>query len=211
MLNIELWNEILQMFDSSNSKIELVDGKDIVGKPIVNELKLNEATTLATLICNVSGVTVDNTIRILGQGNQHLDSIYKINAIKNGVPTKIRDMLIVGTDVFGGIFAMNVTEVNGTIGNIFYFAPDTLEWESLDMKYSKFLYWTVHGNTDEFYSSMKWHGWEKIAESTGFNEGILIYPFLWSKEINIETASKNIVPFEELISINMEYRNKFFM
>lgn len=204
MKNKELWDEILHIFDSSTSKIELVAGKETLGNQIVNELKLNKATTLATIICNVSGITVDNTIRILGQGNQNLNSICKINAIKGGVPTKIRDMLIVGTDVFGGIYAMNITEVNGTVGNIFYFAPDTLEWEAMDMKYSQFLYWTVHGNTDEFYNSMRWNGWEKIAQATGFNEGILIYPFLWSKEINIETASKNIVPFEELIGINIE-------
>lgn len=210
MQNKELWNEIINMFDSSTSKIEIVAGKDAVGESIVDELNLNRSTVLATTICNVSGITIDNTIRILGQGDHNLNGINIINAVKDGVPTKIHDMLIVGTDVFGGMYAMNLAEVNGTIGNIFYFAPDTLEWESMDMKYSQFLYWTVHGNTGEFYNSMKWNGWEKTAQSTGFNEGILIYPFLWSKEINVETAKKSIVPFEELISVNMEYRNKFY-
>ena len=210
MINKELWNEIIEMFNNSTSKIKLVSAEENIGESIVSQLGLNKATTLSTIICNVSGITVDNIIRIIGQGNQKMIGVDKINAIVNGKPSKIRDMLIIGTDIFGGIYAMNMTEINGVIGNIFYFAPDTLAWESMDMKYSQFLYWTVHGNVNEFYSSMKWNGWEQIAVSTGFNEGILVYPFLWSKEINIETASKKIVPFEELININMEYRNKFF-
>lgn len=211
MLNNELWNEILQVFNNSKTKIELVDGEENIGEAIINELNLNQDTTLATIICNVAGITINNTIRIMGQGNQNLNSICKINAVKNGVPTKITNMLIVGNDIFGGIYAMNISKINGEVGNIFYFAPDTLDWESMDIKYSQFLYWTICGNTDDYYNSMKWNGWDKMAQSIGFNDGILIYPFLWSKEINIETASKNIVPFEELIGINMEYRSRFFV
>ena len=210
MFNSELWNEILQMFDSSASNIELIGGQDNAGSVIVNDLKLNPQTTLSAVIGNVAGIKVNNTIRILGQGNQDIKGIHKINEVKCGMATKIRDLLIVATDVFGGFYAMNTAEGKGPVGEIFYFAPDTLGWEALNMKYSQFLYWTVHGNTDDFYSSMKWSDWEQIAKAVGFDEGILIYPFLWSNEINIETASKKIVPFEELFCVNMEYRNKFF-
>ena len=69
---------------------------------------------------------------------------------------------------------------------------------------------SLNGDTDKFYDTMKWNGWEQYADMTKFDQGILIYPFLWSKEVKIETASKNIVPFVELINVNMEYRRKFF-
>ncbi|WP_211344408.1 DUF2625 family protein [Paenibacillus lentus] len=36
---------------------------------------------------------------------------------------------------------MNGGAFEGRLGEIFYLAPDTLEWESLDMQYSDFLNW----------------------------------------------------------------------
>lgn len=210
MQDKELWNEILQVFSTSKSNIIQVPGENAIGENTVKMLGLNEKTALATIIYNVAGITIDNCIRILGQGNSEIVSIAEINKIENGIPTKIKGLLIVATDIFGGMYAMNTEEIDGVLGEIFYFGPDTLEWEVLNMKYSQFLYWTVNGNTEEFYESMKWNDWEKYAETTNFNQGILIYPFLWSQEIKLETASKKIVPFEELVNVNMECRGKFF-
>ena len=36
-----------------------------------------------------------------------------------------------------------------------------------------------------------------------------IYLILWSNECNIEKAKKDIVPFSELLQINMEFWEKF--
>ncbi len=210
MQDKELWMEIQHAFSMSKAEINQIDGDIDIGAKVVKDLSLNEKTTFATIIYNTAGITINKTIRLLGQGNNEVVSILNVNAIENGVPTTIKGRLIVATDIFGGMYAMNVVEIDGAIGEIFYFAPDTLNWEPLKMKYSQFLMWTVNGNTNEFYSSMKWSDWEKYADSTGFNQGILIYPFLWSKEINIETATKKIVPFAELINVNMDYRRKFF-
>ena len=88
-------------------------------------------------------------------------------------------------------------------------APDTLDWEDLELRYSEFIAWLAQGNIDEFYSSMRWTNWRESAKNVEFDKAILIYPFLWSEEVNIETASKSIVPFDELFATNMEYREKF--
>ena len=48
-----------------------------------------------------------------------------------------------------------------------------------------------------------------FSKGAGFNEGILVYPFLWSEESDVESASKSIVPFEELVDLNVEHRRKF--
>lgn len=210
MMDKKLWKELNNMLENSKSNIKHIGGDPSIGFSAVEELKLNENTTLATIILYVAGLTINKCLRILGQGNDELQGICQVNEVKNGTPTKIKGFLIVATDIFGGIYAMNIDEIDGKVGQIFYFAPDTLEWESLEMKYSQFLYWAVNGNTEEFYSSMKWSDWEKYADETGFDQGILIYPFLWSKEIEIESATKKIVPFVELINVNMDFRRKFF-
>lgn len=79
---------------------------------------------------------------------------------------------------------MNMGAINDEIGVIYYFAPDTLEWESIEMNYSEFLQWCVLGNISKFYQSFKWNDWRQMAKEVKFNDGILIYPFLWSKEHN---------------------------
>jgi len=56
---------------------------------------------------------------------------------------------------------------------------------------------------------MKWTDWRKDAESVSFGEGILIYPHLWAKECNIETASKTVVPLSEILRMNDDFSKKF--
>ena len=94
------------------------------------------------------------------------------------------------------------------IGKVWYLAPDTLEWESLSFEYSEFIAWLAQGNINEFYQSMRWENWRDLATNVEIDQGILIYPFLWSDEIIIQNATKKIVPFYELVSINMEYISK---
>ena len=55
------------------------------------------------------------------------------------------------------------------------------------------------------FCKMRWTDWRKDAEAVGFGEGILIYPYLWAKECNIETASKKVVPLKELLGMNEEF------
>ena len=114
-------------------------------------------------------------------------------------------LLVVATDIVGGIFALNMGRFPEDQGFVWYFAPDTLEWESLEMKYSQFIAWLAQGDLSGYYSSMRWTDWRKDAESVGFGEGILIYPYLWAKECNIETASKKVVPLKELLGMNEEF------
>lgn len=62
---------------------------------------------------------------------------------------------------------------------------------------------------NEFYSTLRWNTWKEDSEIVKFDEAILIYPFLWSNELQLEKADKKIVPAEELLNINQEYSKKF--
>ncbi len=77
------------------------------------------------------------------------------------------------------------------------------------MKYAEFISWIAMGNTDEFYSTLRWNKWKDDVGNLTFDEAILIYPFLWSEEVQIEKAAKKTVPAEELLNINQEYSKKF--
>ena len=77
------------------------------------------------------------------------------------------------------------------------------------MKYNEFLAWTFQGNIDEFYDTMRWKNWEEEVKGLEINKAILVYPFLWAKECDIENATKKIVAIDEIISMNFDYSNKF--
>lgn len=208
-MNNELWNEINEMFMNSGRQVIINTKSFENGAKTKDILKITANSALGSVVLNTSGIVVDNWIRIFGHDCETNIGITAYNKIdSNGIATKIEKMLIVADDVVGGIFALNAGKFNTGIGVVWYFAPDTLEWESLELKYSEFLAWIAQGNIDDFYGTMRWSSWREICKKVKFDEAILIYPFLWSKELQIESADKKIVPAEELFEINQEYSKK---
>lgn len=212
MSNIDnnLWEELNKMFSDSDKNIKINIAKTNNGQYALEALKITSKSALGSILFNTAGITVDNWIRVLGSENEENRGILSYNKIdEDGVAKNIEKMLIVADDVVGGVFALNAGKFSDGIGDVWYFAPDTLQWESLEMKYSEFISWIATGNTDEFYSALRWNKWNDDVSNVTFDEAILIYPFLWSNEIQIEKAEKKLVPVEELLNINQEYSIKF--
>ncbi|WP_204902521.1 DUF2625 family protein [Clostridium estertheticum] len=150
------------MFSDSNKNIKLNMYKTSIGQYTLDMLKITSKSALGSLIFNTSGLTADNWIRIFGYENKENIGIISYNKInEHGLSNSINKMLIVGDDVIGGIFALNVGKFSDKIGDVLNFAPNTLQWEALEMKYYEFITWIVLGNTDEFYSTLRWSKWQK--------------------------------------------------
>ena len=209
-MNNSSWESIQEILSKSNKEILYNSTNMVNTKVILDKLQIRGNSFLGAIIQNTSGVVIDNWIRLLGSDSKKNRGIVSYNLInEDGIAEKIDKMLIVADDIVGGVFALNAGRFSEGIGDVWYFAPDTLEWESLEMKYSEFIAWIAQGEIDEFYSTMRWSLWKEDSKSVNFNEAILIYPFLWSNEIQIEKADKKIVPVEELLDINQDYSKKF--
>ena len=209
-MNNSSWESIQEILSKSNREVLYNSTNMVNTKVILDKLQISGNSFLGAIIQNTSGVLIDNWIRLLGSDSKNNRGIVSYNLInEDGIAEKIDKMLIVADDIVGGVFALNAGRFSEGIGDVWYFAPDTLEWESLEMKYSEFIAWIAQGEIDEFYSTMRWSLWKEDSKSVNFNEAILIYPFLWSNEIQIEKADKKIVPVEELFDINQEYSKKF--
>ncbi len=212
MNNIDnsLWQQINNMFINSKRELKFSIGELQDGVKVLDILKITSESILGSIVLNTSEIVIDNWIRILGHGSNINRSILSYNLIQeDGIAKQIDKMLIVGDDVVGGIFALNAGKFSERIGEVWYFAPDTLEWETLEMKYSEFITWIIKGNIDEFYTTMRWSEWKDQCKNIKFNDAVLIYPFLWSNEIELDKADKKIVSAEELLRINQEYSKKF--
>ena len=195
-----IWNEIKSILKSSTKNIKILSSNY---NNSLNNLNINENSVLGQVIINTGGIFIENYIRLFGSGDEENSyNIYKYNLeLKKYFDDNI---IIIGNDIFGGLFSLNKEK-----NNILYFAPDTLEWEDLDITYKEFIKFVTSEKIDEFYKSYKWSTFQEDIKKVKFNEGTLIYPFLWSNECNIEKAKKDIVPFSELLQINIEFKKRF--
>ena len=200
-----IWQEIIDITIKSKRNIKILGGNNNIGKEECERLDIPSESVLYSVVSNSNGIIVDEWIRIWGQSNSMNEGVFYYNS---KFKDYISGMFLVASDVVGGLFAINISRFNDN-NLVWYFAPDTLEWECLDMMYNEFLAWTFQGNIDEFFNTMRWKNWEKDVESIDNDKAFLIYPFLWAKECDIETASKKIVSIDEIIEMNFEYSQKF--
>lgn len=182
---IKNWNAIREEFNKSPNEIL------VAGKKYSEECK----TTLDVVVNNALLITVNKYLRILCSGDSEYANIFKFNnKFKNIIG---ENKYAVAHDVFGGIFAL-------TQGGIHYFSPDTLQWEDLGISYEGLIEWFSLKDISDFYESFMWDDFDKIIDDIRVDEGILMYPFLWARACDPQTASKKIVPFHELLQINHE-------
>lgn len=201
-----LWNEVLQMLNNSQNHICIRKSLEYDGNILIS-MGIKENSVLGQVIANTSVVIVDNYLRVYANGNnEDSHNIYSYNLhLEKYFGDK---KLIIADDIWGGLYAINNGGFNGKQGNIWYFAPDTLEWDDLEISYSEFIAWISSSNLNEFYNLFKWQSFQRDIRDIKFNQGVLIYPFLWSNECDIETADKKIVAFNELILLNIEYKER---
>lgn len=92
-------------------------------------------------------------------------------------------------------------------GNIGYFAPDCLQIKDMNMPFSHFLYWCLHGKTDLYYADYRWTGWQNDVSS--LSDGIAFYPFLWAQTDSFESRKRSVVPMNEIIGLEMDFLRQF--
>ncbi len=207
----ELWREVLSLFNNSNKQVHIYEGMETVGMAEIENMGIDINSVLGVIVLYTQGISIENWIRVLGQKSNEHNGISQYNSEQVNVDDAImKGMLMVAQDIAGGVFAINKSRFTEGIDQVWYFAPDTLEWECMDMNYGEFVAWLAQGNTNEFYESMRWETWENDCHNIDFDQVCLIYPFLWSNECDLRTATKKVVPFRELLGINMEYAKKLF-
>jgi hypothetical protein len=201
------WAEILDVYSRSANSVQ-IQAAEVKDKNVSDQRMYLSHTTLGQVLENTSGIIINQYLRILGRGSEHLQTdIDHFNAsLKEALPT---DKWIIATDAWGGLFAIENTNVLEDSEELFYFAPDSLAWERFDLGYEDFIVWSASDRVKTFYEEFMWQGFEKFISELAPDQGIHIYPYLWAKECVLQSANKAIVPLAELVTINMEFSEKF--
>ena len=209
---MSLIEDLITQIETSKNNIEIIKN-DCPDNILLNILQITDRSTLGTIIKFTDGILIKEKFLRLFGGNdsEWTDSIKKWNNIpgQENIDNIPSGCLFIGFDVVGGFFAINGGYFGQELGKVYYFAPDTLEWENLNMGYSDFISWCISGNVDKFYESFIWKNSEEIILNTKRGQGISLYPVLWSKEgKEINKTRKKIVPLKELWALNLEMKEK---
>ena len=183
---------LLEIFNKSKNNIVINNDKKKINKRF-------DGSLFDLIKINTSYVTVKGYIYILGNQNNSYSSINEqFNTICE------YDLQLIAYDIWGGLFAVK-QDVPMENDLVYYFAPDTLEWENMNVNYEGFINWISNGEIDKYYETFVFENIKNYVKQLKINECILVYPYLWANECNIETASKKIVSLIEMININFEY------
>ena len=181
--------KIIAEFEESSNDIKFLE----FNKKLTDSIERPQE--LKFILEHFSYITVNGYLKILGNDlengfsycNELFSKCYNSNRC------------LIAYDILGGLFAINIEKLNA----IEYFAPDTLEWEDLEID------WVTTNQLDTFYQELIVPDLFTLDLSLESNEVVLTYPFIWSMEYTPSDAARKIVPFKELLEMNANFCRQF--
>lgn len=209
------WPELKGTLDASPVSVEVLPPDSALGSVSILQLQVTARSYLGAVVLHCGGLVVDDGwLRVFGSpasGAEHgLAALARVNQFPDAFDPAWRpeNGLVVAHDVLGGVFALNGAAPSGADrpgapGEVVYFAPDSLRWEALGVGHSTWLAWLVSGALDEFYADLRWPGWEEEVRALNSNQGLSVFPPLWSAEArqDISATSRRAVPMRELLGV----------
>jgi hypothetical protein len=208
------WPVVKSWINAAKNPVEILPPDEAQRERVMLDIQVTQRSPMGAIVYNTGGLLVDHGwLRFLGSGSPRLTrSLPDWNRGRSlGKDYNSRDFHLVADDVIGGFFALNGGAFAGPMGEVFYFAPDTLRWEHLTgMGYTEFLNWSFNSSLDKFYGSFRWPGWQAEVSSLSGDEALSIYPPLFTKEgKNIADCSRRRCPVSEIYGLNVvEFPNQ---
>jgi len=205
------WEDIQNQVAFAKNPVVYFGIAEVPNSDLIQRLGISDNSTLGAFLKFSCGLVLQSGfLRIFGgRASSQVESFEYWN-IPSASPELIaipKKAILVGCDVLGGFFSVNGGEFGPDLGKVYYFAPDTLQWSSLGIGHSQFLWWCLSGETDKFYEDLKWQGFEDMTGKVLGGQGITSYPFPWSVEgKDLDATSKKIVPLKEIWNVNVEMK-----
>lgn len=204
------WPIVLNWLATAGSHAHALDVSDDRGCREIVRLQVTARSTLGAIALNTGGVLVQNGwLRILGCGHSRCnmsisDATQKLGWCREGEPP---GAVAVGIDVVGGLFAINGGAISAQgAGEVFYFAPDSLRWESLNCGHTDWVRSMLEpARVNGFYEDLRWTGWEAECAALPANSGFSFYLLLCTRESRpIERTNRRPIPLTELLTFGID-------
>lgn len=196
------WPVVQEMLQTATNHVEVLEPNLSERDACLVEAQVTTRSLLGAIIYETGGLLVDHGwIRILGSGHPKLSrsiSSWNIGKSMNaGEPTI--GFFLIADDVIGGFYAINSGAFGTDFGNMYYFAPDSLEWENMQGGHTQFLTWCFTTDLNGWYAGRRWSGWEEEAASLPGDKGWCYVPPLWLEQLpGASERARGVVSMDEL-------------
>ena len=191
--------ELGDLLLNGKNRVEIIPPDEPCAAINAEYYQADGSTAFGMLITQSGGVYADGVVRLLGSNRDpDLRDINMFNIKFGG-----GGYIIFGDDIFGGIFALNIGLLPDCIGNVIYFAPDTLEFEDLEIKPSGLFEFLRNGDIPSFYGQFSEEEYAELrAMNVEFNKVLHILPPPWSAEFKTEKHDVRAIDIYEHYRLN---------
>lgn len=201
------WPRVQQWLAEAVNQVEVLPPPDNGSRErALLDTQVTTRSPMGAIIYESGGILVDHGwIRILGSGHSRLPRSLPDWNIKRSLSEvgQVPPFLLIADDAIGGFFAIDGGGLGLGRGMVCYFAPDTLEWESMEMGYSDFLAWCFGGDLAKYYENARWPGWQEEVQSLRGDEAFAIYPFLSCEGPPVGDRVRSAICVAEVYAFNV--------
>ncbi|ROM34105.1 hypothetical protein BK648_25520 [Pseudomonas poae] len=171
---------------------------------VLSGLQITTRSALGAIAYETGGLLIDHGwLRLIGSGHPQLSrNLVDWNTGRGD------GYLLVADDAAGGFFSINGGGLGVDVGAMYYWAPDTLRWEQLDIGYTDFIGWALSDRLATFYDGLRWDGWRHDLQGMRADQCFSFFPFLWTSEGSIDKSSRTLIDVSEQFEINVELASK---
>ncbi|MBF4465312.1 DUF2625 domain-containing protein [Flavobacterium sp. LC2016-12] len=206
------WTTVEGWIKTAKNKVEVLPVEDIKAKETLYKVQVSTHSSMGAIVFMTGGLLIDDGwIRILGSGNLRFNrTLPDWNKGKSYKELgENPSFLLIADDAIGGFYLLNGGGLGKDLGKIYYFSPDNLEFEPLDITYSEFLGFCFNNDLDKFYEGNRWNGWRDDVSKLKGDEVFNFYPFLWTVEgSDINKCSRKVISVQEQYSFNLDLRKQ---
>jgi hypothetical protein len=201
------WPELLAAARRSG-RVTVLPRDPEAARSCLEKIQVTTRSTLGAVAHETGGMLVDHGwLRLLGSGDERLPRALGQWNETLGVATS--DFLIVADDIAGGAFAINGGVLGPAVGNVFYFAPERLAWEDMEVGHAAFVSWTFEGDLATFYEGLRWPGWEEEATHIAGDQSLSLVPPPWTTEgKDLSKVSRRAVPAREVWAVQRYFQRQ---
>lgn len=199
------WPLVEEWIATAKNRVEVLPPAEDASESLIS-IQVTTRSPLGAIVFHTGGVLIDHGwLRLLGSG--HLRLPRPLPSWNFSCGMQVSDTppgcLLVADDVLGGFFALNGGRFAPEGHTVWYFAPDTLEWEDTDKGYTDFLIWCFSGDLELFYTPYRWLGWQAEVSELPGDQAFSIVPPLFTATESIEARNRKPVPVKELFELHV--------
>jgi hypothetical protein len=195
------WFLVQSWLGEATNHVEVLPPSEPARADALVATQVTTRSPMGAVIYETGGLLVDHGwLRLLGSGHPRLPrSLPAWNLGRSWQDTDAPPpFLLIGDDVVGGFYALIGGPLGEDVGNVYYFAPDSLRWETMGAGYSDFLLWCFSGDLGKFYQDYRWPGWQEEVQALARDQAFSLYPPPCTAGPPFGERHRGVVPLDEL-------------